>query len=180
MRTRVRMSAIAIVIVGAWGALVPFAGPSFGYKMGSTAAWTWTESHATLHLLPGVFAVFGGLLMLGKARARLGATLALLGGAWFVIAPTLHPLWTSSKPMMMMGGTELSSALSGLGYHYGTGVVIAVLAAYALGVLASLRRIDTPVGASGEEPRVAAFEPSPVSDRQSGEVREPSHAGNRG
>ena len=38
---------------------------------------------------------------------------------------------------MRMGGSELSSALSGLGYHYGTGTLIAVFAAYALGSLSA-------------------------------------------
>ena len=36
---------------------------------------------------------------------------------------------------MRMGESELSSALSGLGYHYGTGTLLAAFAAYALGSL---------------------------------------------
>lgn len=39
-----------------------------------------------------------------------------------------------------MGDSALSSAVTWLVYHYGTGVVIALLAAYALGSLAATRR----------------------------------------
>lgn len=144
MSARVRTSAIAILLLGAWGALVPFIGPLFGYNMGNVPAWTWTESHLTLHLIPGVVAVVGGVLMLGTRRpsVRLGAVLALLGGAWFVLAPTFHPAWAGSggDGMVMMGGGVWSGIASALGYHYGTGVLILALAAYALGVLANQAR----------------------------------------
>ncbi len=153
MTARVRAVGIAVVLVGAWGALIPFVGPLFGYRMGNVTAWTWSESHATLHLVPGVVALVGGVLMLGAARgrARLGAVLALLGGAWFILGPTFHPAWASGDGMasgggmMMMGGGVWNGIASALGYHYGTGVVIGALGAYALGVLANV----TPVAARG-------------------------------
>lgn len=130
-------------ILGIWGALIPFVGPSFGYGMGTSQSWQWSESHLTLHLAPGLAAVLGAPLMLQRQRARQlsGATLALLDGAWFVLAPTLHPLWAtqSTGGMSMMGGSALSSALSGIGYHYGTGAVIAIVAAYTLGFLGATR-----------------------------------------
>ncbi len=88
--------------------------------MGGAPAWDWSESHLTLHLLPGVAAVLGGmLLMLGqRASQLLGSVLAVAGGVWFVIAPTLHPLWADQgMGGMSMGESALSSALSGLGYH---------------------------------------------------------------
>ncbi len=126
------------------GALVPFVGPSFDFGMGDTPAWTWTEGRATLHLAPGIAAMVGGLMLMrghGRENQRWGAILAAAGGTWFIIAPTLHPLWAA--PSMGMGGmgeSALSSAASSLVYHYGTGVVIALLAAYALGSLAAARR----------------------------------------
>jgi len=148
MSTKVRVSGIGIMLVGLWGALVPFIGPSFGYQMGGSAAWTWSESAATLHLIPGIAAILGGALMLGVAhsRMRLGAVLALLGGAWFILGPTFRPAWAGvgnagmtmggNSGGMMMGSSVWSQIASSLGYHYGTGVVIAALAAYALGALA--------------------------------------------
>lgn len=142
-----RGAGLALLLLGLFGALVPFVGPSFGYGMGGVAAWTWTESHATLHLAPGIAAMVGGLfVMRGRSAStqRSGAILAAVGGTWFVVAPSLHPLWaasSSSSGMGGMGGSPLSGALSALGYHYGTGVLIAVIAAYAVGSLSRSRRL---------------------------------------
>ncbi len=117
---------IALLVLGVWGAVLPFAGPAFGYGMGGGPAWAWTESHTTLHLLPGLAAVAGALLLLrssDRATSAFGAFVAVLAGGWFVIGPSLHPLWAgqSMGGMMGMGDSALSTALSELGYHYGTG-----------------------------------------------------------
>ncbi|MGI8614730.1 MAG: hypothetical protein ACR2KL_12435 [Nocardioidaceae bacterium] len=143
---RLNGAGVILLLLGAWGALVPFVGPSFGYDMGGGSAWTWSESHATLHLAPGVAAILGGLfLMFGKERTaqRFGAGVAAVAGIWFVVGPSLHPLWAGQSVggTMDMGGTAWSSALSALGYHYGTGAAISVVAAYAVGVLAVSRGI---------------------------------------
>jgi len=125
---------------------VPFIGPSFGYGIGGVAAWTWTESHATLHLAPGVAAIVGALFLLrGRSASQtFGSLLAMAGGIWFVIAPSPHPLWAGQatagmNSMSGMGDSATSSALSALGYHYGTGVLIAIVAAYTVGVLGHAR-----------------------------------------
>jgi hypothetical protein len=140
MSVKVRGLGGAILLVGLWGALVPFVGPTFGYQMGGVAAWTWSESHLTVHLIPGAVAVLGGALMLGSARSRvrLGALLAVLAGTWFIIGPSIRPLWAGGGGMSMsmsMGESVWSQIATALGYHYGTGVLIAVLAAYSLGLL---------------------------------------------
>lgn len=141
---RARRTGLIIIILGFVGALVPYVGPTFDFGMGDTPAWTWTQGRATLHLAPGIAAMVGGLmLMRGHAREgqRWGAILAAAGGTWFIIAPTLQPLWTApSMGMGGMGDSALSGAVISLVYHYGTGVVIALLAAYALGSLAAARR----------------------------------------
>lgn len=140
---RAKFAGGVLLVLGLWGALVPFIGPSFGYGMGGVAAWTWTESHATLHLAPGVAAIVGAIFLLRGRRASqtFGSLLAMTGGIWFVIAPSLHPLWAgqSMNGMSGMGSSAMSSALSAIGYHYGTGVLIAIVAAYTLGVLGNAR-----------------------------------------
>jgi len=147
VRSKYRVVGGLIVLIGAWGALVPFIGPSFGFSMGNTPAWTWTESIATLHVLPGIVAVLAGVALIAGI-ARLGsAGLAAMAGAWFVIGPSLHPLWAggatsggqamSGGMMMGMGGPHVSAtrqALEAIGYHYGTGAAIAVLGAIGLGL----------------------------------------------
>lgn len=138
----VKTAGVLLLLLGVWGALLPFAGPAFGYDMGGGPAWTWTESHATLHLLPGVAAVLGGLLLVrgrGRVGQTFGAVLAALAGIWFVIGPSLHPLWAGRSMGMMDMGSALSGALSDLGYHYGTGALITVVSGYALGVLVASR-----------------------------------------
>ncbi len=152
---RARVAGGVLLVLGLWGALVPFIGPSFGYGMGGVAAWTWTESHATLHLAPGVAAIVGAFFLLRGRRASqtFGSLLAMTGGIWFVIAPSLHPLWAgqSMNGMSGMGSSATSSALSAIGYHYGTGVLIAIVAAYTLGVLGHAR--SAPAGDVRSEPR---------------------------
>jgi len=34
---QVRVAAVIVGILGVWGALIPFVGPSFGYGMGTTS-----------------------------------------------------------------------------------------------------------------------------------------------
>src|ERR671939_1862815 len=106
-----RLSGLLILAVGIWGGIVPFVGPTFGFDMGSTGAWTWTQSRATLHVAPAIAAILGGLLLLAAARRAgqsLGGLLSLVAGIWFVIGPSLEPLWTTSTSsghmMSGMGG----------------------------------------------------------------------------
>lgn len=140
----VRVAGAVALVLGLWGALVPLIGPSFGYRMGSAQAQIWSESTVTLHLVPGVAAVLGALLIMRGRRPiqTLGALLATAGGIWFVIAPSMRPLWSDPgrsgmSGMSGMSGSAMSTALSALGYHYGTGALVTVAAAYALGALAA-------------------------------------------
>lgn len=157
-----RGSGLLILLVGLWGGVVPFLGPLFGYSMGGTQALVWTESRATLHVAPAIAAVAGALLLLGAQRRgqMLGGVLAAVGGVWFVIAPSLHPLWapvTDSMGGSMTGGSTVSGVLSAIGYHYGTGAVITVLASFAVGLLMSRGETTTPseVGARGSDSRLS-------------------------
>lgn len=139
---------VGVAIVGLWGAAVPYAGPVFGYDMGGGSAWTWTESRLTLHLLPGLVAVVGGMMMLrvfGRGRMRIGAVLGALGGAWFIVGPVIRPAWAHSDGMMMMGNGVWDQIFTSLGYHSGTGVVILSLAAFALGMSTDVEAGDSPL-----------------------------------
>lgn len=147
--SHLKIAGLVVLVLGMWGALIPFVGPTFGYGMGGSAAWTWTESHATLHLAPGLAAILGAVMLLASRRQGVqlaGALIAVAGGLWFVISPSLHPLWAGdSSGGVMSGGmmhaeSAASSALSALGYHYGAGALIAVAGAYAVGMLAATWR----------------------------------------
>jgi hypothetical protein len=154
------------MLVAAWGGIVAFVGPTFDFDMGDTSrAWVWNQSHALLHAAPGVVGVVGGFLMLIAmpwALARLGALLALASGAWFVIGPTVEPLWRESASAtagpLGSSGTTLHRVLEGIGYQYGTGVVLVMLAAFALGLLA-------PAPARAASSAVTTPEPRPSFNR---------------
>jgi hypothetical protein len=142
VRASVRALGLLLIGVAAWGGVVAFVGPSFGFRLGNTtAAWVWNESHATLHFAPGVAGLIGGLLMLiatTRAMERVGGVLALTSGAWFLIGPSLEPLWHSGATTATLGssGSTTMRVLEGIGYQYGTGAVMVALAAFALGLLA--------------------------------------------
>src|SRR5215467_9479645 len=85
-RTRGVGSGVLLILLGAWGALIPFIGPYFHFAYTPDAAWTWTWGRFFLEIVPGVAAALGGLILLVSAFrpvAMFGAALAAAGGAWF-------------------------------------------------------------------------------------------------
>src|SRR5690242_19417221 len=87
-RSRGAASGLLIVLLGVWGGLVPFVGPSFGYSFTPDVSWDWTTGRLLLEVLPAAATVLGGLSMMGTASrvsGWFGGWLAAAGGAWFVI-----------------------------------------------------------------------------------------------
>jgi len=138
-RSRGAVSGFLLILLGAWGALVPFIGPYLDYSYGTDQTWHWTNARFWLEVLPGAAAALGGLLLLVSAHriiASLGGWLAALAGAWFIVGLTLaSPLHLGSvgQPLSKHEGGR---AAAQLGYFYGLGAVILFLAAFALGRLA--------------------------------------------
>jgi hypothetical protein len=144
-RTRGGISGFLLILLGAWGAIIPFVGPYFGYAYTPDTAWTYTTGRLWLSILPGAAVFLGGIVLLlaaSRPAAMFGGFVALLGGVWFVIgAPILAvAVGTGSNGP----GTPVASAsaafsapvmrlLEGLGFYYGLGVVIVMFAAFALG-----------------------------------------------
>lgn len=137
---------LLLMLLGAWGALIPFVGPYFGYAYTPDTAWTYTSGRLWLSVLPGAAAFLGGLLVL--LSARVGAFLAALGGVWFVIGrPVVAEVVTSgsvtagspvSTPSAAFGASTMHF-LEGLGFFYGLGVAIVFVAALALGRITTAR-----------------------------------------
>src|SRR3979409_1965244 len=87
-RSRGAASGFLLILLGAWGALIPFAGPYFDFAFGSGQEWTWTAARGWLEVLPGAATVVGGLLLLGsrnRATAMLGGWLTGPAGAGVVV-----------------------------------------------------------------------------------------------
>jgi hypothetical protein len=140
-RRRGALIGLLLVILGAWGGLIPFVGPSFNYTIGPDQSWHWTSDRFLLEVLPAAAVVLGGLMLMLAAtprRAGTGALLALAGGIWFLIGPTMSMLWNdgalATGQALGASGTRVAEWV---GYFYGIGAVIAALASYALGRLAA-------------------------------------------
>ncbi len=142
-RSRGAFSGFLLMLLGLWGALIPFVGPYFDYAYTPDKAWTYNTGRLWLELLPGAAVFFGGfLLMIARSRhtALFGALLAAAAGAWFTLGPVLSPLWNNHVPM---GGTPASNTvymriMEQLGFFTALGVVIVFVAAMALGRIASV------------------------------------------
>lgn len=135
------------MLLGAWGAVVPFVGPYFGYAYTPDKAWAYTSGRLWLSVLPGAAAFLGGLLITGTDRgAGTGAFLASLGGIWFVIGPPVTAFAISRASTPISPGTPVTAHgaifapatmrfLESLGFFYGLGVLIIFLGALTLGEL---------------------------------------------
>ena len=66
---------------------------------------------------------------------QLGTTLAIVGGVWFLVGPSLYPLWTSGQVELGVNHSEGWAALHWIGYFYGLGAAILYFAALAQGML---------------------------------------------
>jgi hypothetical protein len=157
-----------VLLLGVWGALIPFVGPYFNYQVGTTSTWDWSVDRLWLSVLPGVAAALGGLVMLLSTRrstASLGGLLALAGGLWFVIGPSMSMLWNhgvqASGPAFGDTGTRV---LEWLGFYYATGGLITILSAYGLGFLAALPVTGEAVPPAAETaPAAPAATPAPAA-----------------
>jgi hypothetical protein len=144
-RSRGGVSGVLMILLGAWGGLVPFVGPYFHYAYTPDKAWAYTSGRLYLSVVPGAAAVVGGLLVVlatHRAVGVLGAILGALGGAWFIVGVPVIPLVVknhSISPGIPQAGAvgALSPAttqfLETIGFFTGTGVLIVFLAALALG-----------------------------------------------
>jgi len=169
-RSRGAVSGLLLMILGAWGALVPFIGPSFGLVIGPDDMWNWSADRFWLSVLPGIVAVAGGLILVQSAHrggAGLGAWMGLLAGAWFALGPLVSRLWTGDGASALgqpAGGTN-RQVLELLVMYEGLGVLMAAIAAFALGrlTLRSARDVEL---AEAPEPEVRR---APVLDRDEDE-----------
>jgi hypothetical protein len=137
-RTRGAASGILLVLLGAWGALIPFIGPYFDFSYTPDTAWTWTSARGWLEVLPGAATFVGGLLLLlssSRAMTMLGAWLGIAGGAWFIVGPDLQRAWNIGSPGVPAGTSDGIHAAETLVMFSGLGAIILFLAAAAFGRL---------------------------------------------
>src|ERR1700730_17668550 len=132
-RSRGAASGFLLVLLGLWGALIPFIGPYSHFSYPPDTTWTYTTARLWLEILPGAAVFIGGILLMiatGRHGALFGAYLAAPAGAWFPPRTTVF--------MRIM---------EQLGFFSALGVVIVFVAAAAFGRIASvpsgIRAIET-------------------------------------
>lgn len=144
-RSRGAVSGTLLMLLGIWGAVIPFIGPYFNYTFGVTTPWFFTWDRLWLNILPGIAVFLGGLILgatANRASGRIGAWLALIGGIWFTIGPAISQLWGTGGPGAPIGeplGANWWLVLEQLGYFFGLGALVTALGAFALGRLAVRR-----------------------------------------
>ena len=164
-RTRGAGSGVVLILLGAWGALIPFVGPYFHFAYTPDTAWAWTWGRFFLEIVPGVATALGGLILVISAFrpvAMFGAALAAAGGAWFAVGSLLGPVWTSYATSGAAGGVPpaldpgqpaggpLHVVAEHLTFFTALGVVIVFVAAVAFGRLAIVGARDAQLAAGGE------------------------------
>jgi len=142
-RSRGTASGLLLVLLGLWGALIPFVGPYFHYAYTPDTAWTYSTARLWLEILPGAAVFLGGILLIiatGRHIALFGALLAAAAGAWFTLGPILSPLWNNHVPLggSPVGTTEFIRIMEQLGFYSALGVVIVFIAAAAFGRILSV------------------------------------------
>jgi hypothetical protein len=137
-RLSVEMAGALACAFGAWGGIVPFVGPIFGFSADGTASWTWNLTHAVLFLVPGAAAFVGGLAIITAGRTTFGrhvglaaaGALVAIAGAWFVVGPLAWPVLHSTS-FFGPASTALRDFEYWIGYSLGPGAILIALGSFA-------------------------------------------------
>ncbi len=163
-RSRGALTGFGLVLLGAWGALIPFVGPYFNYAYTPNHTWTWTAARFWLEVLPGGVAFFAGLLLLVTAHrvvAYLAAWAAIAAGAWFVVGPLLAPVWRVNY-LGTPVGDRTDVAVENIGMFYGLGAAIILLAAMAAGRFSVVGVRDMELASAAAERTIVMPDAAPV------------------
>lgn len=183
-RSRGAASGFLLILLGLWGALIPFVGPYSDFAFTPDQEWTWTTARGWLEVLPGVITVVGGLLLFGsrnRATAMLGGWLAVVAGAWFVVGRAFAGPLSLGDAGTPVAATDTKRVWLELTYFYGLGALIIFLGAVALGRL-SIRSARDIHYAQRPVAAVAQPQPEPVTETMPVEqpataTTEPRHRG---
>jgi hypothetical protein len=150
------MVGLVTVAIAAWGAIIPYVGPSFGFSADGAASWQWSLTHSVLALVPGAIAFLVGLSFFAPVRSStvgrrfslgLAGFVAVACGAWFVIGPLAWPVISNNGPYFVQAD-PLRNLANQVGYALGPGVILAACGAFAMGWAA---RHDRPLASGATE-----------------------------
>jgi hypothetical protein len=126
-RSRGAVSGLLLLILGIWGALIPFVGPYFHFAYAPGQAWVWSTARAWLEVFPGVVTAAGGFLLLisgNRATAMFGGWLAVIAGAWYVVGRTLASTLHLHDVGQPLASTDAKRAVVEIGSFSGLGALI--------------------------------------------------------
>jgi hypothetical protein len=133
---------VVAVLASAWGGIVPYVGPIFGFSADGAGSWYWNLAHSVLALVPGAAGVLLGLFVIaesrgvtvGKGRLTLATAgiLLILSGAWFAVGPYAWPVLTNSGTYFA-SSTHTRFLTYELGYSVGVGLLLVMCGAYVAG-----------------------------------------------
>ena len=178
-RSRGAASGFLLILLGIWGALIPFVGPYFDFAFSPDRAWVWTSARGWLEVLPGLATAVGGFLLLSSRNrftAMLGGWLTVFAGAWFVVGRAVAGPLGLGDVGTAVAATETKRVALDLAYFYGLGALVIFLGAIALGRLSIRSARDVRYA---ERTAMTTTEPAPSDDvteiRPAEEEPEPRH-----
>ncbi len=130
------------VIASAWGGIIPYVGPAFGFSADGSGSWQWNLTHSVLALVPGAIGVLVGFSFFAPVRAwavgrrrlslTVAGTVAVACGAWFVIGPLAWPVITDVSGYFVPAA-PLRNLANQVGYALGPGLILAACGAFGMG-----------------------------------------------
>ncbi len=131
------------VLISAWGGIIPYVGPLFGFSADGAGSWEWSLSHAVLNLVPGAIGFLIGLLILGETRGvvvgrgrvslAMAGSIAVVCAAWFVVGPLAWPVITHNGAYFVTSVSPLRDLENQVGYSLGTGLILGACGAFTMG-----------------------------------------------
>ncbi|HUZ20018.1 MAG TPA: hypothetical protein VMU75_05540 [Acidimicrobiales bacterium] len=162
---------VVTAAIAAWGGVVAYVGPTFGYSADGSGSWHWNLAHALLGLVPGAIGLVTGIAMisagsrlaLGIGRFSLGmlGLIALACGGWFAIGPLAWPVLLHARGYFV-GASPLRTLANEVGYSFGPGLILAACGGFALGWSVRHRPapVVTPVTGLGQSHRLHGASPA--------------------
>jgi hypothetical protein len=154
-RKRGGLCGLLLILLGAWGGLIPFVGPYFKFAYSPDKTWFYSSGRLYLSILPGAAAVLGGLLIAvtrNRAVGTIGGLLAAIGGAWFLVGTQVVDIVlkrTSITPgtpvphgTSVVGTTSVWMYLETVGFFVGVGLLVIFFGAIAIGRFSMLSHRD--------------------------------------
>lgn len=129
-RSRGAVSGLLLIILGVWGALIPFVGPYFHFAYTPDQTWAWSTARAWLEVIPGAVTAAGGFLLLisgNRATAMFGGWLAVIAGTWLVVGRTLAPTLGLGDIGHPIAVRDVKRAVLEIAYFSGLGALIVFL-----------------------------------------------------